>query len=379
MSGAAALGLRPARLSALAQPPAAGQFDVGLVGDVYLRHEYLAGFGIDDLAGLAHKLWRPLANASLIVANLEAPVTDRVNPLEDKPYLHKTSAAALTVFDDRFVLSLANNHIMDFGAAGLADTLTALDAAGIRHAGAGLTIAQAGAPCRLCVDGVDVAVVCAADPRFHPATQGTPGTFPAHRELLVEAARAAADDGAIVVVSLHMGLEHVSVPSPTQVALAQACLGAGATIVHFHHSHCQAGAAVNERGVALFGTGNYIWSKPTKLASSRHTACWRVRLDRDSRRLAAVGATPALIDARGLPIPLEGPAAQRQLSHLQTCCERPLWGWRRGWAQLQDMLRPGFVYMNAYNYASILRKRGPLYTLGLMARGVRAQFAGPRR
>lgn len=379
MSGAAVLGLRPARLSALAQPPAAGQFDIGLVGDVYLRDEYLAGFGVTDRAGLAHALWQPLANASLIVANLEAPVTDRVNPLEDKPYLHKTSAATLTVFDDRFVLSLANNHIMDFGAAGLADTLAALDAAGIRHAGAGLTLAQASAPCRLAVDGVDVAVLCAADPRFHPATQSTPGTFPAHRELLTEAVRAAASDGAIVVVSLHMGLEHVSVPSPTQVALAETCLMAGATTVQFHHSHCQAGAAANERGVALFGTGNYIWSKPTKLASSRHTACWCIRLDRDSRRVVAIGATPAFIDAHGLPIPLEERAAQRQLNHLQMCCETPLSGWHRGWLQQQAMLRPGFVYMNAHNYAAVLRKRGPRHTLGLMARGVRAQLFGTRR
>ncbi len=380
MKGLADIDFTPARIASLDPLEAtalAGHFDIGLVGDMYLRDEYLRRFGIAHVADLKEELWGSLAGASLIVANLEAPITSAARPLEDKPYLHKTSPAVLDVFDGRFVLSLANNHIMDYGPAGLIDTLNALDAAGVAYAGAGRDIEEASSPCRLVVAGTQLAVFCAADPRFCPATANAPGTCPAERDLLTAAVRAARREGVLVVVSLHMGLEHIPVPSLTQVALAKACLEAGAMVVHFHHSHCLGGLVADDNGVVLLGTGNYVFTQPIALPSSRSTATLRVRVARDFGKIVAVGATPARIDARGLPVVLHGSDAEEGLRDLRRLSQIPLRDPGRRSAQLKAMAQPGFLRMNARNYASILRKRGPFYLLKILKGGVRAQLGRP--
>lgn len=380
LSDQSTLCLVPAKIELLNTAPPADHFDIGLVGDVYIRDDFLAKHGITCLKDLATTIWQPLAGSALIIANLEAPVTGQALPVEQKPYLHKTSTAALDIFDQRFVLSLANNHIMDYGVAGLVDTLAALDAAGIPHAGAGLNIEQAKAPCLVKVNGVQVAVICAADPRFHPATEHSPGTCPAHRDLLVESVRTVGGDSTVVVVSLHMGLEYVSVPSPTQIDLAKACLEAGAHVVHFHHAHCLSGAATDGRGAVLFGTGNYVFTKTTKkIPSTRRTAAWRTRINTQSRKVIAVAAAPAAIDITGLPQPLEGLAAARELERLKICSRNMLGGLPRHLARLKDLLSPGLIRVNAYNYAYLLRRRGLLYVLRSLGAGVKAQFGGPVR
>ena len=97
------------------------------------------GYG-HALAGI-RDLW---ADADLVVANHEAPLTERTQPAYkpsdgQKRYWYKGdpgSARALAARGIR-VVSLANNHVGDFGAAGVLDTMAALDAAGIAHCGAG--------------------------------------------------------------------------------------------------------------------------------------------------------------------------------------------------------------------------------------------------
>ena len=168
----------------------------------------------------------------------------------------------------------------------------------------------------------------------------------------------------------------MSIPSTAQIRLAEACLAAGAHIVHFHHSHRLSGAATDGHGVVLFGTGNYVFTKTPKvrIPSSRCTAAWRVRLDTTTGRAVAVGAAPAAIDAAGLPRRLEGVEAARELARLQQCSEHMLGGAARHWARLRDLLSPGFLRANLHNYGFLLSHRGPQYVLSSLLAGLRAQF-----
>ncbi|MBE0437773.1 MAG: CapA family protein, partial [Methylomicrobium sp.] len=252
-----AFGLIPASIDRISNISPENCLDIGFVGDVYARDDFLTEMGYGRLSDLRDAIWRPLSNTPLIVANLEAPITDKELAIEKKPYLHKTSTATLALFDERFVLSLANNHIMDYGASGLNDTIDALNKAGIQYAGAGQNLDQAKTPCLLTVEGIRIAVICAADPRFYPATETSPGTCPAHQSLLVESIQSIKNQVDFVIVSVHMGLEYVSVPSFNQMNLTQACFDAGTNVVHFHHAHCLSGAATNGKDMVFFGTGNY--------------------------------------------------------------------------------------------------------------------------
>ena len=368
--------LEPAEIATLSARAEKDFLDLGFVGDILLQKDTLELAGAPAMSRVGEEVWAPLSSCRLIVANLEAPVTSRSTPVEDKPYIHRMSHSALGIFDHRCVLSLANNHVMDFGAEGLADTIAALDAAGLRHAGAGMNLDQARAPCRVDLGGVRVAVICAADPRFNPATETSPGTYPARTTLLVDSIQRERERCDLIVVSLHMGLEHVSAPSAAQIALARACLHAGARVVHFHHAHCLGGAATDGRGIVLFGTGNYVnaSSVPIVVPSSRRTAAWRVSTRSPADGAPALTVQPCLLDDTGLPRPLRGSDAEREVQRIRSCSRHILSAPARHWTRVRDMLRPAFLRINFYNYQYLLRRRGPLFALRTLVGGLRTQF-----
>jgi len=134
------------------------------------------------------------------------------------------------------------------------------------------------------------------------------------------------------------------------------------------------GTAIAGHGAVLFGTGNYIFTKAPrgKMPSSRRTAAWRTRINTHSNKVVALAANPAVIDSAGLPRPLEGTAAARELNRLQVYSNNMLGELPRHLARLKDLLNPGFIRANAY--AHLLRHRGLLYVLMSLGAGIKAQF-----
>ena len=367
------VSLFPVSLTDFSDPQPIDHLDLGLVGDVLLTDKLLDQPLRTDACNRHDALWRPLSACSLVIANLEAPITEREVPAESKPYNLKTSRRVLDVFDSRFVLNLANNHTMDYGPDGLLDTMEALDAAGLAYTGAGANLDHARVPRHVSIAGVDVAVIGAADPRFYPATASTPGTFPAIPEMLVEAVLTARLRAQLVAVSIHMGLEHVHIPSVSQIHLAEECLAAGARLVHFHHSHCLSGSASDGRGIVLFGTGNYVFPSLSKLdvPRSKRTAVWRARYSKQKDAIVALGIEPAVIDRAGMPCPVEPRVAERERETIRHYSQRMLAPvWRQFW-RLHDMLRPSFLLFNIYNYATLLKRRGPVFVWRSLVAGLK--------
>lgn len=371
----ASRALSPVTVSARTHLRSGDHLDVGLVGDVLVSDGL---FDQVDNGGrdLRDSLWRPLSDCPLIVANLEAPITSRSLQAENKAYNLKTSRRILGVFDSRFVLSLANNHVMDFGPQGLVDTLEALDAAGLAYVGAGRDLERARAPCYKSVDGVRVAVIGAADPRFQAAARNTPGTNPAILESLVDSVSAARDHAQVVVVTLHMGLEYADIPSGNQVLLGEACLDAGAHIVQFHHSHCLSGCAGNGRGVVLFGTGNYVFPQVTAFDSpkTRRAAVWVARYRRYDDVVAGLDMMPAAIDLLGLPLTLGDSAADLERRRLNRLSHRMLAPYWRTFWRVCDLLHPGFLVPTLRNYQAMARHQGLWCVVRSLLAGAKAQI-----
>lgn len=223
-------------------------FTLSCLGDVMIGSQVLAvsrPIGVESMGDL---ILKPLVEADIVVANLEAPITNRSLARENKRYNLKTGSEILDLFDSRFVLGLANNHMLDYGEKGLLDTIEALDSQKIPHTGAGCNLEQARRPAVVNVAGVAIGVVCAADPRFQPATNSSAGTFPAHPDLLRETIQEVRQRVDVVVVSIHAGTEFLSAPSPMQLSLSELCIEEGVTVVNFHHAHCVSGILKNEQG-----------------------------------------------------------------------------------------------------------------------------------
>jgi poly-gamma-glutamate capsule biosynthesis protein CapA/YwtB (metallophosphatase superfamily) len=206
-----------------------------------------------------------------VIANLESPITANHEAWRAswKLYHFRADPAAVGILscaNVRFV-SLANNHILDFNAAGLLDTLRHLDGAGIRHAGAGPDAAAAAAPAILNLPGVRVGVISATDtmPPFRSRSGASGTNFididwrGAGLDAIARCALELRNAGASpIVLSLHWGPFMRLRPRASFRAFAYAAIDRGIDIVHGHSAHIFQAVKSYRGGVILFDTGGFI-------------------------------------------------------------------------------------------------------------------------
>lgn len=212
-------------------------------GDVVINPRALASArSFDDEGGFARMI-AGLAEAlspsdDLVLANLETPLVDDVNPLSPgwppilgaTPGLSRALAAAGVQ-----VVSVANNHAYDQSHVGLSRTLETLAGDGIVAVGAGPTVEAAFAPARLERRGLRVAVLAFTDSMNRQARLR--GHDPVHVARLwddaraVAAVEAAAREADLVVLSLHWSTDFVMEPTAAQRRQARLLVDAGADVI----------------------------------------------------------------------------------------------------------------------------------------------------
>jgi len=247
---------------------------LAFTGDVMLGryvNELLKTLQPDDLWG---DLLPHLAQADLRIVNLECALTSHLQPWmrTEKMFHFRADPEAVRVLQAARIDAcvLANNHILDFEERGLLDTLRGLDAAGIRHAGAGANAAEAAAPAMLEVHGVPpcrVALLSCTDnePGFaagaeHPGTNYLEVSL--QNETLARIAssiaQARAQGADLVVFSNHWGANFVERPSPEFRSFARRVIEFGADIYYGHSAHICQGIEIHQGKPILYDTGNFI-------------------------------------------------------------------------------------------------------------------------
>lgn len=215
---------------------------------------------------------RPLLmQADAVFANLECALTPATAPWKprEKVFHFKARPAAAAILRAGAIrcVSLANNHVLDFDQVGLLDTLACLDAAGIRRAGAGPTLAAAMAPAIVEAAGLRISFTALTDNEPDSAAgEDHPGVFHLDVEdrsrwdaTLSAAARlAAAESPDLRVLSAHLGPNMVAEPSPLFQAFADAALDHGFDIYHGHSAHVLQGVRTRGGGLILHDTGDFL-------------------------------------------------------------------------------------------------------------------------
>ena len=206
-----------------------------------------------------------LSSADVAIVNLEMAITERGEPYDKEFVFRAPGSAALTLAGAGIdVVSLANNHILDFGSVGLEDTISVLDEVGILRPGAGANNAEAYAPRVLVLDNeIRVAFVSASAiiPGGFSAGAERPGIADAKWAIprVLAAVRAAASGNDVVVVSIHWGVERATCPSQDQRGLAQQLIEAGANLILGHHPHVLQPIETFDRTVIAYSLGNFAW------------------------------------------------------------------------------------------------------------------------
>jgi poly-gamma-glutamate capsule biosynthesis protein CapA/YwtB (metallophosphatase superfamily) len=312
-------------VSAPAPSPVATSAPVGqpvtlaFAGDVHFEAELRARLR-DPRTALA-PVAAALSAPDLTVVNLESAITGRGTP-EPKKYHFRAPPSALTALDAAGVdvVTMANNHAVDYGRVGLADTLQAIRRSPVPVVGIGRDDAAALTPYVANIRGTRVAVLGATQVPDRTAVAWAAGPAkagvavardPARLLRAVRAARAVAD---VVVVYLHWGTERVTCPTPEQRGLARRLAAAGADIVVGSHAHVQLGAGWLGRTHVGYGLGNFVWYSPNSAAEATTGV---LTLTVSGRRVTAQRWTPASIGRDGLPRLRRGTAADRAVAAWQ--------------------------------------------------------------
>lgn len=301
-------------------------------GDIMLHGRY------QDLAaaGRAHWVLAPLAgllaDADVVIGNLELPLAANGRPRPDKLCLRGdpafVPALAAAGFD---VLTLANNHCLDFGAEALAETRAHLAAAGIATTGAGADPGEAGAPVIIERNGLRIGLLAACDPSTKPAppaAPGRPGVLPLDPDLLLPAIDALRPRVDHVLLAVHWGLEYSPLPTPEQVAFAHAACERGVSAILGHHSHCIQGIECYHGAVIAYSLANLTddgvdWQGPTRHYQApltdvdRTSFLLRLKLTKDAVEL--LPPIPLWLDDDGRPTAAEGERAEAIRAQIDAC------------------------------------------------------------
>ena len=207
---------------------------------------------------------RPLFKGSdLVVANLESPLTRGEKPVPGKCTLRGNPIWAEVMKGAGIhLVTLANNHLMDYGAAGLLSTMQALDEAGIKHVGAGRNKEEACAALFLEVKGREIALlartsVVVSSPSYAGSEQTGVGFLDIQE--IRENIRACKRQADTVILLIHWGLEEYAYPSPEQRLLAKELTNVGADILIGHHPHVLHGVEKIGKKMVCYSLGNFLF------------------------------------------------------------------------------------------------------------------------
>ena len=286
-------------------------------GDVHFEgplEQQLAGDATHALSPIAPTL----RSADIAVVNLETAVTNGGTPTA-KAFTFRAPAPAFAALRGAGVdvASMANNHGLDYGLAGLRDSLAAAKRYRFPVIGIGRDDAQAYRPFRRTVNGQRIAVIGATQVlddeliSAWTAGPGTPGLASAKDvPRLVRAVRAARATSDTVVVFLHWGVELQQCPSPEQRVLARQLVAAGADIVVGGHAHRVQGAGRMGHALVGYGLGNFVWYGTSELSTRTGVLVVTV----EGRRVLRYRWVPARI-VEGVPRPLTGSDRSRELAN----------------------------------------------------------------
>jgi len=252
-----------------------------------------------------------------VIANLETPITTSADKWRRswKFFHFRADPKAVRILECGNVtcVCLANNHMLDFGEAGLSDTLRHLDAAGIAHAGAGPNMAEAEAPAYFDLPGLKVGFIAATDNmRPFAAEAGRPGTnfieitnAPTTLERIERSVDKMRRAGAgLVVLSLHWGPNMRTAPSQRFRQFAHGAIECGVDVLHGHSAHVVQAVERYARGVVLYDTGNFIddyWKFPFR----QTTTSFIFLLDIEDGHLSRLRMVPVHIHSEPLGLACE--------------------------------------------------------------------------
>ncbi len=240
--------------------------------DGYANMSYYYSQGSDITRCISPDLIARMDAADIMMINNEFTYSRRGKPLSGKTFTFraKPEMAANLGKLSVDIVSVANNHVYDYGEQALVDTLDTLEQYGIPYVGAGRNLGEAKKIVYFQTSEMKIAYVSATQvERSHlftrEATETAPGVLRTYDPaVFLELIKKAKENSDFVVVYVHWGTEGVSRFEADQQRLGHQYIDAGADLVIGDHPHCLQGVEYY-RGVPIFySLGNYWFNSKTR-------------------------------------------------------------------------------------------------------------------
>ena len=210
-----------------------------------------------------YKKIKPLIdNYSIAFANMESAVSDRGTPVKNKTWVFKTSTycAGYFPYSGIDVVSLANNHILDYGKDALSNTIKFMKTSGIAYCGAGMNEFEARKPAILKYEGIDILFLAYNElpPADYFAKSSKCGSAKIDDDKIISDITNYKRSDNFLFVSLHWGTEHSYKIEAKQIERAHKYIDAGADGIIGHHPHVPQGVEIYKGKPIFYSLGNAL-------------------------------------------------------------------------------------------------------------------------
>jgi len=248
---------------------------LGFAGDINFNEESkpIARYDRENkgiLGGLSSDLVEEMNSVDIMILNNEFAYSTRGTKTPDKSYTFRADPSRVDILHEMGVdiVSLANNHALDYGQDALLDTFTTLDNADIDYIGAGENMDRAKAPVYYTLGDTKIAYVAASRVVYAMdwyATETTPGMIGTYDPtLFLSSIEEAAANSDFVIAYVHWGVERNHYPEKYQRTFARQYIDAGADVVIGCHPHVMQGIEFYKGKPIAYSLGNFWFNNATQ-------------------------------------------------------------------------------------------------------------------
>lgn len=243
-----------------------------MINGVMNKNEYIAfvgdfafPFNISVLSKI--DLIKEIIGVNIVIANLESSMVS-----QDK--YHKLINIYSTSYLKEFmikqgikIVSLANNHVMDYGKKGLQQLINLLSISRVNHCGAGINLSEAIKPVEIRIKNSEWAFISYAWPLIEAisASGNRAGVAPLEKNLIIQDIQKLKERKDEICVICHWGYEYEKYPLPAHRRLAHMLIDAGATLIIGHHPHRIQGIEYYKGKMIAYSLGNFFLPLETYL------------------------------------------------------------------------------------------------------------------
>ena len=244
--------------------PGGGKNEISIIiaGDYSPKERFQNRIDDNEWQGLLPGVEDLLLSADYSVVNFESTIAERSDSLLEKIGSHlKTGYPSMYVLKSLGfnMITLANNHSLDYGSEALQRTIKEANQLGIECVGAGGNLNEARRPKLIRIKDKTITIINCCEQEFSIATDTEAGANPLDVVEIARQIKEAKEKTDVVLLIIHGGVEHYQLPTPRMKKVYRYFVECGADAIVNHHQHCFSGYEYYKSKPICYGIGNFCF------------------------------------------------------------------------------------------------------------------------